>query len=116
MAAKFFHPLRTPSVPPQKLKLTSLQKAILSWLYDELHQRRRTGAPTTVPYPTLVQALEADKATLTTQVRYLMHKGLVTATLPRGAWERYLALTEAGETQARTLVQEGKKRPRRLPG
>jgi hypothetical protein len=56
-----------------------------------------------VPYPDLVRALRADKASITSEVRHLLQKGLLSVTLPAGEWVRYLTLTEAGDTHAKTL-------------
>jgi DNA-binding MarR family transcriptional regulator len=87
--------------------LTSLQNTILQWLYTEgsSHSHGTDG----VPYPTLVQAVHADKASVTAGLRRLMHRGLVLAILPRGGWRRCVALTEQGRRHARTLLKEERK-------
>jgi predicted DNA-binding transcriptional regulator len=56
-----------------------------------------------VPYPDLVRALRADKASITSEVRHLLRKGLLSVTLPAGEWVRYVMLTEQGDTYAKTL-------------
>jgi hypothetical protein len=56
-----------------------------------------------VPFPDLVRALHADKASITNEVRYLLHRGLLSVTLPAGEWVRYVMLTEQGDTYAQTL-------------
>ena len=50
-----------------------------------------------------MQALKADKSSITAGLRQLMRKGLVLLTLPRGGWTRYVALTEQGKAYAKTL-------------
>jgi DNA-binding MarR family transcriptional regulator len=87
--------------------LTALQNTILQWLYTE--GNRHTDGPDGVSYPTLVQAVNADKASVTAGLRRLMHRGLVLTTLPRGSWRRCVALTEQGRKHARTLLKEERK-------
>ena len=105
MAGKFsrwFHTER----PPQRdasLRLSPLQQSILHWLRTELRRRQRVGDTSMVPYPDLVRALHADKASITSEVRHLLKKGLLSVTLPAGEWVRYVMLTEQGDTYAKTL-------------
>jgi DNA-binding MarR family transcriptional regulator len=105
MAGKFSQWFRTER-PPQRdtsLRLSPLQQSILHWLRNELRRRQRLGDTSMVPYPDLVRALRADKASITSEVRYLLQKGLLSVTLPAGQWVRYVMLTEQGDTYAKTL-------------
>jgi DNA-binding MarR family transcriptional regulator len=88
-------------VLPQQNRLSSLQLAILRSLYAD--RRRRSSTTAGIPYSDIVQALKADKPSITAGLRQLMRKGLVLLTLPRGGWTRYVALTEQGEAYAKTL-------------
>ena len=105
MAGKFsqwFHTER----PPQRdaaLRLSPLQQSIVHWLRNELRRRQRVGAAGMVPYPDLVRALHADKASITSEVQHLLRKGLLSVALPAGEWVRYVMLTEQGDTYAKTL-------------
>ena len=56
-----------------------------------------------VPFPDLVRALRAEKASITSEVRHLLKKGLLSVILPAGEWVRYVMLTEQGDTYANTL-------------
>ena len=85
------------------LRLSPLQQSILHWLRNELRRRQRVGDAGMVPYPDLVRALRADKASITSEVRHLLRKGLLSVTLPAGEWVRYVMLTEQGDTYAKTL-------------
>ncbi len=87
-----------------KRHLSDLQQRILQWLRTELRRRRQAGDIEGVPFPALVQAMTADKAGVIISLRQLMRKGLVTVTLPRGAWTRYVLLTEKGQSQAHVLT------------
>lgn len=105
MAGKFSRWFRTER-PPQRdvsLRLSPLQQSILHWLRNELRRRQRVGDAARVPYPDLVRALRADKASITSEVRHLLSKGLLSVTLPAGEWVRYVMLTEQGETYAAAL-------------
>lgn len=115
MAARHSHSRHEPqeSAALQKLKLTSLQKAILRWLRQECRLRRQAGLPEIVPYPDLVQALEADKASITEHFCRLMRKGLVLTVVPRGAWVRAVTFTEEGETYAALLSKEERQQRQR---
>jgi len=84
-------------------RLSALQQTILRWLWHELHRRQRAGDINSVPYPELVRAIAADKASITGEVRRLLHKGLVGMSLPPGKWERFLTLTDKGAAHAKTL-------------
>ena len=115
MAEKFsrwFHKER----PPKRetpLRLSSLQQSILHWLRNELRRRQRAGDAGMVPYPELVRALTADKASITSEVRHLLRKGLLGITLPTGGWVRYVMLTDKGEAHAKILsgnVQQARRR------
>ena len=106
MAGKFSRWFRTEERPPQRgasLRLSPLQQSILHWLRNELRRRQRVGDAGMVPYPDLVRALRADKASITSEVRHLLRKGLLSVTLPAGEWVRYVMLTEQGDTYAKTL-------------
>jgi predicted DNA-binding transcriptional regulator len=70
---------------------------------NELRRRQRVGDADMVPFPDLVRALHAEKASITSEVRYLLKKGLLSVTLPAGEWVRYVMLTEQGDTYAQTL-------------
>ncbi|MGQ4809138.1 hypothetical protein NKDENANG_02540 [Candidatus Entotheonellaceae bacterium PAL068K] len=90
---------------PAKQYLSGLQQSLLQWLYTDLHQRYRTdGNIKGVPYPDILRAVTADKASVTTALRQLMRKGLVLITLPRGGWTRWVRLTEQGKAYANTLA------------
>lgn len=93
--------------PTTNRHLTALQNTILQWLYTE-GSRYADGAEG-IPYPTLVQAIAADKASVTAGLRRLMHRGLVLTTLPRGGWKRCVELTEQGKQHARALLKEGQR-------
>jgi DNA-binding MarR family transcriptional regulator len=86
---------------PQQYRLSSLQLAILHSLYAD--RRRQSSTTAGIPYSDIVQALKADKPSVTAGLRQLMRKGLVLLTLPRGGWTRYVTLTEAGKACAKTL-------------
>jgi len=107
MAGKFsrwFHPEERPPPRNASLRLSPLQQSILQWLRNELRRRQRVGDAGRVPYPALVRALRADKASITSAVRHLLRTGLLSVTLPAGAWVRYVMLTEQGATHAHTLA------------
>lgn len=91
--------------PPQafdkKLKLSALQQAVLHWLRREQRRRPQLTDGNGIPYPDLASALNVDRAELSTCLRRLIRKRLVVATLPRGSWVRYIALTDKGETKPR---------------
>ena len=111
MAAKFFDAFHFKNKPEQqqKLKLSPLQETILCWLYEIPRQRQATSVHPGVPYPELAQAIHTDRASLTDSVRRLMHHGLVTASLPRGAWARYVTLTDDGTARVKELLQESRR-------
>jgi DNA-binding MarR family transcriptional regulator len=107
MAEKFSRWFRS-ARPPQRaaaLRLSPLQQSIMHWLRNELRRRQRLGDVDMVPFPDLVRALHADKASITREVRYLLQKGLLSVTLPAGEWVRYVMLTEYGDTYAQTLAE-----------
>ncbi len=79
---------------------------MLLWLQEALQRQRQTGASDGVPFSALVQAMKTDKLNVMTSLRQLMRKGLVAVTLPRGAWSRYIDLTEQGVAQARDLTKQ----------
>jgi hypothetical protein len=115
MAGKFSRWFSTDHTPERDtaLRLSPLQQSILHWLRNELRRRQRVGDPGHVPYPDLVRAMNADKASITKEVRHLLHKDLLGMTLPPGGWVRYIGLTERGEAQARRLAGDGEKVRRR---
>jgi DNA-binding MarR family transcriptional regulator len=90
---------------PAKRHLSELQKTIMQWLYTERRRRQRKGDTVPVSFPAVVEGVNTDKASVVTGLRQLMRKGLVEVNLPRGAWTRYVELTEQGEEHASTLVQ-----------
>ncbi|HEY7489509.1 MAG TPA: hypothetical protein VIH59_00145 [Candidatus Tectomicrobia bacterium] len=92
--------------PETSMRLSDLQKSVLQALRRELRYRQRSGTAEGMPYPALVRAVDADKASITSSVRQLLRKGLVLVTLPTGEWVRYVALTEAGEAQAQLLSKD----------
>ena len=105
MAEKFSRWFRA-ARPPQRaarLRLSPLQQSIIQWLRTELRRRQRVGDADMVAFPDLVRALHADKASITSEVRHLLKKGLLSVTLPAGEWVRYVMLTEQGDTYAQTL-------------
>ncbi len=105
MAGKFSRWFSTERPPKREAspRLSTLQQSILHWLRNELRRRQRAGAAGMVPYPDLVRALDADKASITKEVRHLLKKGLLGVTLPPGEWVRYIMLTDKGEAHAKTL-------------
>jgi hypothetical protein len=115
MAGKFSRWFDTERPPKREaaLRLSSLQQSILHWLQQELRRRQRAGDAGMVPYPDLVRALTADKASITSEVRYLLRKGLLGVTLPAGGWVRYIMLTDKGAAQAKILSVSGQQARRR---
>ncbi len=83
----------------KKLKLSALQQAILHWLRREQRRRPQLADGNGIPYPDLARALSVDRAELSACLLRLIRKRLVVATLPRGAWVRYIALTDKGEAK-----------------
>src|SRR5262245_26255348 len=67
MPRKFSQWLHTERTPQREapVRLSSLQQSILHWLQDELRRRQRTDDTGRVPYPELVRAMDADKASIT---------------------------------------------------
>ena len=96
----------------KKLKLSALQQAVLHWLRREFRRRPQLADGNGIPYPDLAQALGVDRAELSACLRRLIRKRLVVATLPRGAWVRYVALTEKGEAKPRQGTPEEHKKQR----
>lgn len=92
------HPSQTSD---QKLKLSALQQAVLHWLRREQRRRPQLADGHGIPYPDLARALSVGRAELSACLRRLIHKRLVVATLPRGSWVRYVALTDKGEARPR---------------
>ena len=85
------------------VRLSALQQSILHWLQHELRRRQRAGDIDRVPYPELVRAIDADKASITSGVRSLLKKELLGMSLPAGEWVRYIVLTDKGAAYAKTL-------------
>ena len=101
---------------PANRHLSELQKTVMKWLYTDGRRRRRMGHAEEVAFPALVQAMATDKLNVITGLRQLMRKGLVEVSLPRGAWNRMVKLTEQGEEQAHSLVKADQpKMPRPEP-
>lgn len=105
MAGKFSRWLGSERAPQRdtSLRLSALQQSILHWLWNELRRRQRAGAASSVPYTELVRAIDADKASITSEIRHLLHKDLLGMALPSGGWVRYITLTDKGEAHAKTL-------------
>ena len=83
----------------RKLKLSALQQAVLHWLRREQRRRPQMAGGHGIPYPELAQAISIDRAELSACLRRLIRKRLVVATLPRGSWVRYIALTDKAEAK-----------------
>lgn len=83
----------------RKLKLSSLQEAVLHWLRREQRRRPQVADAKGIPFPELTQALSVDRAELSACLRRLIRKQLVVATLPRGSWVRYITLTDKAEAR-----------------
>src|SRR5262249_2312135 len=105
MARKFSRWPHTEQAPQRQapVRLSSLQQSILYWLQHELRRRKRAGDMVSVRYPELVRAIDADKASITSEVRALLQKELLGMSLPTGEWVRYIVLTDKGEAYAKTL-------------
>jgi hypothetical protein len=88
---------------PARRHLSDMQQRMLLWMHDE--SQRRADDNDGIPFPVLVQAMRTDKLNVMTSLQQLMRKGLVAVTLPRGAWTRYVDLTQLGADQARALTQ-----------
>jgi DNA-binding MarR family transcriptional regulator len=97
---------------PQQYRLSSLQLAILRALHADL--RRHPGTTAGIPYFHVVQAIKADKASITTGLRQLLRKGLVSLTLPPGSWTRHVMLTEEGQAYVKTLQNAESRAPARV--
>lgn len=115
MARKFSQWLHTEPTPQREapVRLSSLQQSILHWLQYELRRRQRAGDTRRVPYPELVRAIDADKASITKEVRALLKKELLGMSLPPGEWVRYIMLTDKGEAYVKTLSGSAQKLRRR---
>jgi len=115
MAKKFSRWLDTERTPQREapLRLSALQQSILYWLQHELRRRQRAGDLGRVPYPELVRAIDADKASITSEVRSLLKKDLLGMSLPAGEWVRYLVLTDKGTAYVNTLTGNVQKLRRR---
>ena len=115
MARKLSRWLHTERTPQREapLRLSALQQSILYWLQHELRRRQRAGDIGRVPYPELVRAIDADKASITSEVRSLLQKELLGMALPAGEWVRYIVLTDKGEAYAQTLSGNVQKLRRR---
>jgi DNA-binding MarR family transcriptional regulator len=85
----------------QQHRLSGLQLAILRSLYADLRRHPKTTLG--VPYSDLLRTTNADKMSITTNLRQLLRKGLVLLTVPPGSWTRCVTLTEQGQAYARTL-------------
>jgi hypothetical protein len=89
---------------PARRHLSDIQQRMIIWLQAEL--KRRTATNDGIPFPALVQAMRTDKLNVMTSLQQLMRKGLVAVTLPRGAWTRYIDLTDLGVAQAQDLTKQ----------
>lgn len=94
--------------PPRvsRQRLAELQKVILRWLHAEAQRRRQLGQAVDIAYPELVRGLKVNKAEVAIGLRHLMRQGLVSVSLPRGAWTRYVHVTAQGNTQATSLSKQ----------
>ncbi len=108
MAARFPKVFRREPKPQREATphFSHLQKAILGCLYREAQRRQRRDGSAAVPFVTLVQGLQADKADIVLSLRRLMTKAFVEISMPRGAWTRYVSLTDKGAKHAKTLSKE----------
>ncbi len=108
MAARLANLFRRESKPPPQATphFSHLQKAILRWLYREGQRRQRSDETTTVAFAILVNGLKAEKTEIVMSLRRLMKKAFLEVTLPRGAWTRYVSLTDKGEQYAKMLSKE----------
>jgi len=108
MAARFTSLFRRESKPPREATphFSHLQKAILCWLCREGQRRQRSDETTAIAFATLVHGLKAEKTEIVMSLRRLMKKGFLEVTLPRGAWTRYVSLTEKGGKYAKTLSKD----------
>lgn len=105
--------MKHPSHPSdRKLKLSALQQAVLHWLRREQRRRPQLADGSGIPYPDLARALGVDRAELSACLQRLIRKRLVVATLPRGSWVRYIALTDKGEAKPRQDTSKEHKKPR----
>ena len=96
----------------RKLKLSALQQAVLHWLRREQRRRPQLADGSGIPYPDLARALGVDRAELSACLRRLIRKRLVVATLPRGSWVRYVALTDKGEANPRQAAPKERNKTR----
>ena len=96
----------------RKLRLSALQQAVLHWLRREQRRRPQLADGIGIPYPDLARALGVDRAELSACLRRLIRKRLVVATLPRGSWVRYVALTDKGEANPRQAAPKERKKHR----
>lgn len=85
-----------PHANDKKLKLSALQQAVLHWLRREQRRQPQLAEGSGIPFPDLARTLGIDRADLSACLRRLIRKRLVVATLPRGSWVRYIALTDKG--------------------
>lgn len=108
MAARLANLFRREPKPPREATphFSHLQKAILCWLYREGQRRQRHDEPTAISFTALVHGLKAEKTEIVMSLRRLMKKAFLDITLPRGAWTRYVSLTEKGEKHAKTLAKD----------
>jgi DNA-binding MarR family transcriptional regulator len=97
---------------PQQYRLSNLQLAILRALHADL--RRHPGTTAGIPYFHVMQAIKADKASITAGLQQLLRKGLVSLTLPHGSWTRHVVLTEQGQAYVKTLQNAESRSPARV--
>lgn len=89
-----------------KRHLSDPQQRMLLWLREESRRRQRNGHAESIPFHAVVRAMATNKISVMTSLRQLWRKGLLVVTLPRGAWDRYLALTDEGFAQAHALTKQ----------
>jgi DNA-binding MarR family transcriptional regulator len=88
-------------------RLSRLQRHILTWLAAEETRTRGTMAAS---HQDLVCALAHDKGNLSTSLKNLEAKGLVTITRTPGSQAEATDLTEAGRQQAPSVEEVVNKR------
>jgi DNA-binding MarR family transcriptional regulator len=85
-------------------RLSRLQRRILAWLAAEDQRTRGTMAAS---HADLVQALGHDKSNLSTSLKGLEAKGLITITRTPGGRAEAMDLTAAGRNRVAALTASG---------
>lgn len=100
--------------PHPTRNLSNLQRTILQWLATDARSRHGVDDTGGVPYGDIVRAMTADKNSVTTTLRQLLRKGLVTIIVPPGGWTRCVLLTEQGRASVTALPKAEPRRRFRL--